>query len=170
MSLYGKPAFIHSDNGPEFTAKAVIKWLSSHRIGPAFIEPGSPWQNGYIESFNGKFLRRVTQQRMVRKQKRGAGDHRIVATPLQSRTIPQHSGIPTALRGFKLATCRLIYNGSLTLGMVLNLGAGHRKEKVVLTSGGGGSFAFFKIKYVNISLGINRLWQFFSPVHYKIYP
>ena len=55
MSLYGKPAFIRSDNGPEFTAKAVIKWLTSHRIGPAFIEPGSPWQNGYIESFNGKF-------------------------------------------------------------------------------------------------------------------
>ncbi len=55
MSLYGKPAFIRSDNGPEFTAKAVIEWLTSHRIGPAFIEPGSPWQNGYIESFNGKF-------------------------------------------------------------------------------------------------------------------
>jgi len=55
MTLYGKPAFIRSDNGPEFTAKAVIKWLTTQNVGPAFIEPGSPWQNGYIESFNGKF-------------------------------------------------------------------------------------------------------------------
>lgn len=42
------------DNGPEFTAKAVRQWLGKLGAGTLFIEPGSPWGNGYIESFNGK--------------------------------------------------------------------------------------------------------------------
>jgi len=50
----GLPEYIRSDNGPEFTAKAVRKWLAELGIGTLFIEPGSPWENGYIESFNGK--------------------------------------------------------------------------------------------------------------------
>jgi putative transposase len=54
MRLYGKPAFIRSDNGAEFTATAVMKWLRDQNIGPAYIKPGSPWQNGFVESFNGK--------------------------------------------------------------------------------------------------------------------
>lgn len=55
MTIHGKPRFIRSDNGPEFTAHALIKWLTEQKIGPAFIKPGSPWQNAYVESFNGKF-------------------------------------------------------------------------------------------------------------------
>ena len=43
-----------SDNGPEFTAKAVRRWLNRLDVKTLFIEPGSPWENGYIESFNGK--------------------------------------------------------------------------------------------------------------------
>jgi putative transposase len=50
----GVPKHIRSDNGPEFTAKAVRKWLQRLRVKPLFIAPGSPWENGYIESFNGK--------------------------------------------------------------------------------------------------------------------
>ena len=52
--LRGIPEYIRSDNGPEFTAKAIREWL--HRLGTKtlFIEPGSPWENGYVESFNGK--------------------------------------------------------------------------------------------------------------------
>jgi transposase InsO family protein len=50
----GVPEHIRSDNGPEFTAKEVRKWLESLGVKTLFIEPGSPWQNGYIESFNGK--------------------------------------------------------------------------------------------------------------------
>lgn len=50
----GVPHYIRSDNGSEFTAKAVRQWLSSLGVGTLFIEPGSPWENGYIESFNGK--------------------------------------------------------------------------------------------------------------------
>ena len=50
----GIPEHIRSDNGPEFTAKAVRKWLALVGVKTLFIEPGSPWENGYIESFNGK--------------------------------------------------------------------------------------------------------------------
>jgi len=50
----GTPGYIRSDNGPEFTAKAVRSWLKDLEVTTLFIEPGSPWENGYIESFNGK--------------------------------------------------------------------------------------------------------------------
>jgi len=50
----GVPGYIRSDNGPEFAAKAVRGWLGRLGVGTLFIEPGSPWENGYIESFNGK--------------------------------------------------------------------------------------------------------------------
>jgi len=50
----GIPAHIRSDNGPEFCAKAVREWLMRLGVGTLFIEPGSPWENGYIESFIGK--------------------------------------------------------------------------------------------------------------------
>ena len=52
--LRGIPEHIRSDNGPEFTARAVRKWLSRIGVKTLYIEPGSPWENGYIESFNGK--------------------------------------------------------------------------------------------------------------------
>jgi transposase InsO family protein len=50
----GIPEHIRSDNGPEFTAKAVRNWLERLGVKTLFIEPGSPWENGYVESFNGK--------------------------------------------------------------------------------------------------------------------
>ena len=50
----GTPGNIRSDNGPEFTAKAVREWLKKLEIKTLFIEPGCPWENGYNESFNGK--------------------------------------------------------------------------------------------------------------------
>lgn len=50
----GVPEHIRSDNGPEFTARAVRKWLRDLGVRTLYIEPGSPWENGYIESFNGK--------------------------------------------------------------------------------------------------------------------
>lgn len=54
MRLYGKPAFIRSDNGEEFIGTAEMKWLRNRNVGPAYIKTGSPWQNGFVESFNGK--------------------------------------------------------------------------------------------------------------------
>jgi transposase InsO family protein len=51
----GAPAYIRSDNGAEFTAGAVRNWLERVKVQTLYIEPGSPWENGYVESFNGKF-------------------------------------------------------------------------------------------------------------------
>ena len=51
----GAPAYIRSDNGSEFTAELIRSWLDRLEVGTLFIEPGSPWENGYNESFNGKF-------------------------------------------------------------------------------------------------------------------
>ena len=53
--LRGSPAFIRSDNGPEFIAQAVRDWIAAVGAKTAYIEPGSPWENGYCESFNGRF-------------------------------------------------------------------------------------------------------------------
>jgi len=50
----GAPEHIRSDNGPEFTAKVVREWLGRLEVGTLYIEPGSPWENGYVESFIGK--------------------------------------------------------------------------------------------------------------------
>jgi len=50
----GAPCHLRSDNGTEFTAKAVREWLSRVGVKTLYIEPGSPWENGYVESFNGK--------------------------------------------------------------------------------------------------------------------
>ncbi|QEY31819.1 IS3 family transposase [Synechococcus sp. RSCCF101] len=54
-SLYPAPAFIRCDNGPEFIAHALRRWCRTSGTTTATIEPGSPWQNGFAESFNGRF-------------------------------------------------------------------------------------------------------------------
>jgi transposase InsO family protein len=51
----GAPDYLRSDNGSEFTARLVRNWLNRVGVKTLFIEPGSPWENGYGESFNGKF-------------------------------------------------------------------------------------------------------------------
>ena len=50
----GLPEHIRSDNGPEFIASKLRTWLNYLGVSPLFIEKGSPWENGYVESFNGK--------------------------------------------------------------------------------------------------------------------
>jgi len=51
---HGVPEYIRSDNGPEFVSKQIRHWLKASGVQTLYIEPGSPWENGYIESFNGK--------------------------------------------------------------------------------------------------------------------
>jgi len=53
--LFGIPDHIRSDNGSEFTAKSIREWLENLGVKTLYIEPGSPWGNGYNESFNGRF-------------------------------------------------------------------------------------------------------------------
>ncbi|MBL4720415.1 MAG: IS3 family transposase [Alphaproteobacteria bacterium] len=55
FTLRGVPAFIRSDNGPEFVAEVVRNWINAVGAKTAYIEPGSPWENGYCESFNARF-------------------------------------------------------------------------------------------------------------------
>ena len=50
----GVPEYLRSDNGSEFTARVVRHWLKAVGVRTLSIEPGSPWENGYVESFNGK--------------------------------------------------------------------------------------------------------------------
>jgi len=52
--IRGVPGYVRSDNGPEFIAEAVREWIAAVGAKTAFIEPGSPWENGYCESFNSK--------------------------------------------------------------------------------------------------------------------
>lgn len=54
FKLHGRPAFIRSDNGPEFIAEAVSDYLEEQGTETRFIDPGAPWQNSHVESFNGK--------------------------------------------------------------------------------------------------------------------
>jgi putative transposase len=53
VRLYGKPACIVSDNGTEFTSRAILEWAARNQIEWHYIDPGKPQQNGFIESFNG---------------------------------------------------------------------------------------------------------------------
>ena len=86
LAIRGRPRYIRSDNGPEFACKAVKKWLKAAGVGTLFIEPGRPWENGYIESFNGKlrdeclngelFLSRVEAQYVVDRWRLGYNHHR----------------------------------------------------------------------------------------------
>ena len=55
VAARGAPKFLRSDNGPEFVSRAILKWIDEQGINSALIDPGKPWQNGKIESFNGKF-------------------------------------------------------------------------------------------------------------------
>jgi len=55
VSERGAPAYLRSDNGPEFVSRALLSWITAQGIDTALIDPGKPWQNGVGESFNGKF-------------------------------------------------------------------------------------------------------------------
>lgn len=53
MRRKGTPEYLRNDNGSEFIAKHLREWLSEMEVAPMYIMPGSPWENGYVESFNG---------------------------------------------------------------------------------------------------------------------
>ena len=55
IQAHGAPEYLRSDNGSEFIAHTVQRWLAEQRIRTIYIDPGSPWQNGFVESFHGRF-------------------------------------------------------------------------------------------------------------------
>ena len=67
--IRGVPKYIRSDNGPEFIAKAVCQWLEENRCQTIFINPGSPWENGYIESFIDKLRDECLNREIFRNGK-----------------------------------------------------------------------------------------------------
>ena len=78
----GAPAYVRFDNGPEFIAYAVPDWCRFNGADSLFIDPGSPWQNAWIESFNGR-LRDELLNVALRLPARGPGAHRGLAHRLQ---------------------------------------------------------------------------------------
>lgn len=61
---YGAPRYLRSDNGPEFIAKAVKEWLTESGVETLYIEPGSPLENAFVESFNGRFRDELLNREM----------------------------------------------------------------------------------------------------------
>ena len=62
MLIRGVPGHIRSDNGPEFIARAIRQFLKQTGVGTLYIEPGAPWQNAYVESFNSRFRHELLNQ------------------------------------------------------------------------------------------------------------
>jgi hypothetical protein len=80
MGQYGKPVYIRSDNGAKFTAAAVMHWLRDQNVDSTYIKPGSPWQNGTVESFNGN----LRDERLNREWSVSLCEARIVTELLRS--------------------------------------------------------------------------------------
>lgn len=65
IQRHGAPKYIRSDNGPEFIAKVIRRWLKGNHIDTLYIDPGCPWQNGYAESFNGRFRQECLNRELL---------------------------------------------------------------------------------------------------------
>ena len=81
--LRGIPGHIRSDHGPEFIAKAVREWIAAVGARTAFIEPGSPWENGYCESFNSKLRDELLNGEIFYSLAEARDRHRSLAPALQ---------------------------------------------------------------------------------------
>lgn len=93
--LKGVPAYIHSDNGPEFVAKVVRDWTAAVGATTAFVEPGSPWENGSYENFNGRPRDAPLNGEIVNSLREA---QIVIESPasLQRREASQLSWIPAA--------------------------------------------------------------------------
>ena len=64
MTLYGPPKHLRSDNGPEFVAQAIQRFLAATGVGTMFIEPGAPWQNPFAETFHARLRDELLNQEL----------------------------------------------------------------------------------------------------------
>ncbi len=88
--LWGAPAFNRSDNGPEFVAQSVRDWIAAAGAQTAYIEPGSPWENGYCESFNARLRDELLNGEIFypsRRQRSSSNNGDATTTPCD-RTAP----------------------------------------------------------------------------------
>ncbi len=123
FAAHGVPEFIRSDNGPEFIAHRVREFLEKIEIGTSYIEPGSPWQNGYVESFNSRLrdeclaceeFTSVTEARGVIGHWRQIYNQREPAESSGGLTPQEFSLRRTASAPSATRPPRLQYNGILT--------------------------------------------------------
>ncbi|HSR50161.1 MAG TPA: IS3 family transposase, partial [Acidobacteriota bacterium] len=113
---HGAPDHIRSDNGTEFTAKAVRDWLQRLGVKTLYIEPGSPWENGYNESFNGKlrdelldgeiFYSLKEAQVLIARWRRNYNTRRPHSAlgyrpPAPETTLPHAVDLPSAAQGLR---------------------------------------------------------------------
>jgi putative transposase len=99
MLVYGVPEHVRSDNGAEMTARRVKQWLASVGTKPLFIEPGSPWENGYCESFNGKLRDECLNGEIFYSLKEARVVIEQMAEVLQHSAAAQFAGISGAGAG-----------------------------------------------------------------------
>ena len=90
----GPPAFLRFDNGPEFIASAVADWCRFGGTRTVFIDPGSPWQNAWIESFSGRFRDEFLKRLALRHAAQSPGPHRGLAHRLQLQPTPHRPRRP----------------------------------------------------------------------------
>ena len=106
--LRGVPGHIRSDNGPEFVAKAVQEWIAAVGAKTAYIAPGSPWENGYVESFNARLAGRAPQRRDLLHPAGSADHHRELETTLQHGAPAWLTWLPAArTRGVRACLRRM---------------------------------------------------------------
>jgi hypothetical protein len=111
------PEHIRSDNGSELTAKCVREWLGRVGVKTLFIEPGSPWENGYVESFFRYAPGRTAGTGSVRHAARGQGAHRAVEAALQHCPAAQCPWVsPPGSRGAAALCGRLGYASATAQG------------------------------------------------------
>ena len=87
----GVPGYIRSDNGPEFIADAIKRWLRANSVETLYIERGSPWENGYIESFNGRFRDEILNRELFHSVK--AAKVIVESWRLEYNNHRPHSGL-----------------------------------------------------------------------------
>jgi len=96
MLMHAVPNYIRSDNGPEFTAKALRVWLTTVDARRLYIEPGSPWEKGYCGSFNGRLRDEWLTGEICYSLREARGGDRAVAEGIQHRQAAQFAGLPAA--------------------------------------------------------------------------
>jgi Integrase core domain len=106
--LGGVPGHIRSDNGPEFVARAVQQWITAVGAKTAYIAPGSPWENGYVESFNARLRDELLDGEIFYTLREAADHHRELETTLQHGAPAWLNRLPAArTRGVRACLHRI---------------------------------------------------------------
>ena len=98
VRVYGKPASIVSDNGTEFTSRAILKWANDNGVDWHYIDPGKPQQNAFIEVFNGSLRDELLERGDLRQPGRCPPKAGALAIRLQQRQAALIAGKPNTRR------------------------------------------------------------------------